>query len=101
MAAFTSNGLLMVPPDTRLDIPVDEHFREYQDMYLGRRRLITRLDVRPVTETHERAVDYMFKTILRGRVSYDDGVLILPRTRDELGPAGERRYDQRGQFLLR
>jgi hypothetical protein len=95
------HGLLMVPPDARLDIPVDEHFREYQDMYLGRRRLITRLDVRPVTETHERAVDYMFKTILRGRVSYDDGVLILPRTRDELGPAGERRYDQRGQFLLR
>jgi hypothetical protein len=81
------HGLLMVPPDTRLDVPVEEHFREYQDMYLGKRRLITKLDVRPVTETHERAVDYLFKTILRGRVSYDDGVLVLPRTRDELGPS--------------
>jgi hypothetical protein len=52
--------------------------------------LITRLDVRPITETPERAVDYVFKTILRGRVSYDEGVLILPRARDELGLASER-----------
>ena len=94
--------LLMVPPDTRLGVPVEEHFREYQDMYVGKRRLITRLDVRPVTETHEVAVDYMFKTILRGRVSYDDGVLVLvPRARDELGPVGERGHDRPGQSLLR
>ena len=78
------HALLMVPPETRLAIPVEEHFREYQDMYLGRRRLITGLEIRPVTEAHERAVDYVFKTILRGRVSYDDGVLLLPRTRGEL-----------------
>ena len=78
------HGLLLVPPDTRLGVPVEEHFREYQDMYVGKRRLITKLDIRPVTETPERAVDYVFKTILRGRVSYDDGVLILPRSRDEL-----------------
>jgi hypothetical protein len=84
------HGLLMVPPDTRLAVPVEEHFREYQDMYLGRRRLITKLDIRPVNETPERAVDYVFKTILRRRVSYDDGVLVLPRARDELRPAGER-----------
>jgi hypothetical protein len=91
-------GLLLVPPGTRLEIAVEEHFSEYQDMYLGRRRLITKLDVRPVTETHERAVDYVFKTILRRRVSYDDGVLILPRTRDELGPASERDTIPRGRF---
>jgi hypothetical protein len=77
--------LLLVPPDTRLDVPVEEHFRDCQDMYLGKRRLITKLDVRPVTETYDRVVDYVFKTILRGRVSYDDGVLLLPRTSDELG----------------
>ena len=81
------HALLMVPPDTRLDVPVEQHFREYQDMYVGKRRLITKLDVRPVTETPEHVVDYVFKTILRGRVSYDDGVLILPRARDELGPS--------------
>ena len=79
------HGLLLVPPDTRLEIPVEQHFRDYEDMYRGRRRLITKLDVRPVTETYERAVDYVFKTVLRRRVSYDEGVLILPRTRNELG----------------
>jgi hypothetical protein len=95
------HGLLLVPPDTRLNVPVDEHFRVYQDMYVGRRRLITKLDVRPVTETHEVAVDYVFKTILRGRVSYDDGVLVPPRARDELGPVGEWGHDRPGQSLLR
>jgi hypothetical protein len=59
----------LVPPDPRLKVPVDEHFREYQDMYIGRRRLITRQDVRPVDETPEQVVDYGFKTILRRRVS--------------------------------
>jgi hypothetical protein len=56
-------------------------------MYLGKRRLIRGLEVRPVTETHERVVDYVFKTILRGRVSYDEGILLLPRARDELASA--------------
>ena len=51
---------------------------------MGKRRLIMHLDVRPVIESHECVVDYVFKTILRGRVSYDDGVLLLPRIRDEL-----------------
>jgi hypothetical protein len=45
---------------------------------------ITKIDVRPVVDGYERVVDYVFKTIKRGRVSYDEGVLILPRTRDEL-----------------
>jgi len=45
---------------------------------------ITKIDVRPVVDGYERVVDYVFKTIKRGRVSYDEGVLILPRARDEL-----------------
>jgi hypothetical protein len=81
------HGLLLVPPTSRLGLPVAEHFRDYRDMYLGKRRLIRELDVRPVTETHECVVDYVFKTILRGRVSYDEGILLLPRAHDELAPA--------------
>jgi hypothetical protein len=79
------HALLLVPPDTRLALPVEEHFRANGGMYLGKRGSIVTLDVRPVTEGHDRVVDYLFKTVLRGRVSYDDGVLVLPRTRDELG----------------
>ena len=33
-------------------------------------------------------VEYVFKTIKRGRVSYDEGVLILPRARNELTSRG-------------
>jgi len=40
--------------------------------------------VEVVMQAHERVADYMFKTVLRGRVSYDDGVLVLPRARGEL-----------------
>ena len=94
------HGLLMVPPKTRLEIPVERHFRDYEDMYLGRRRLITGLDVRPVTETHESAVDYVFKTILRGRVSYDDGVLLLSRARDELEPARMRETEPSSDLVF-
>ena len=32
---------------------------------------------------YQRVVDYVFKTI-KGRVSYDEEMLVLPRTRDEL-----------------
>jgi hypothetical protein len=81
------HGLLLVPPRSRLRVPVEEHFRDGRDVYLGKRRLIRELDVRPVTETHGRAVDYVFKAILRGRVSYDEGILLLPRSRGELAPA--------------
>jgi hypothetical protein len=81
------HGLLLVPPTSRLGLAIEEHFRDNQDMYLGKRRLIRELDVRPITETHECVVDYVFKTILRGRVSYDEGILILPRAHDELAPA--------------
>ena len=81
------HGLLLVPPTNWLGLPVEEHFRDNRDMYLGKRRLIRELDVRPVTQTHECVVDYVFKTILRGRVSYDEGILLLPRARDELAPA--------------
>jgi hypothetical protein len=49
---------------------------------------ISKIHVRPVVDGYERVVDYVFKTIKRGRVSYDEGVLILPRTRDELTMRG-------------
>jgi hypothetical protein len=37
-----------------------------------------------VEEGHERVVDYVFKTVLRARVSYDEGLLLLPRAREEV-----------------
>jgi hypothetical protein len=78
------HALLLVPPATRLRLSVEEHFRANQAMYLGKQRLIEKLDVRRVADRYERVVDYVFKTVLRGRISYDEGILLLPRARQEL-----------------
>ena len=62
--------------------------------------LITRLDVRPVTGTHEVAVDYMFKTILRGARFLRrrcTGPAEGAGTNSE--PVGERGHDRPGQVL--
>ena len=95
------HGLLLVPPTSWLGLAIEEHFRDNQDMYLGKRRLIRELDVRPVTETHERVVDYVIKTILRGRVSYDEGILLLPRAHDELAPARSKTGSLMGRVFTR
>ena len=51
---------------------------------------ISKIDVRTVVDGYERVVDYVFKTIKRGRVSYDEAMLVLPKTRQELAaPPGK------------
>ena len=40
--------------------------------------------VEPVVSDHCRVVDYVLKTVLNGRLSYDEAVLVLPRARGEL-----------------
>jgi hypothetical protein len=76
--------LLLVPPASRLKLPADEHFQVEAGLYLGKAGPLRTLDVRAVEEGHERVVDYVFKTVLRGRVSYDEGLLLLPRAREEV-----------------
>lgn len=75
------HGLLLVPPTCRLKESVDEHVQNHRDLYL---RSLADLPVRPVTHGCDRVVDYVFKTVLRGRVSYDECTLLLPRTPDEV-----------------
>ena len=41
-------------------------------------------DYERVVEDHERVVDYVLKTVLNGRLAYDEAVLVLPRSRGEL-----------------
>jgi hypothetical protein len=63
--------------------PLQDHFQACAHLY-GIDGTNSKIDVRPVVDGYERVVDYVFKTIKRGRVSYDEGMLVLPRTRDEL-----------------
>ncbi len=77
------HALILIPDRSRLREPHQDHFQANAHLY-GLGGAISKIDVRPVTEGYERVVDYVFKTIKRGRVTYDEGMLIFPRTRQEL-----------------
>ena len=77
------HALILIPDRSRLCELLQDHFQACAHLY-EIDGTITKIDVRPVVDGYERVVDYVFKTIKRGRVSNDEGVLILPRTRDEL-----------------
>ena len=79
------HAVVLMPPTSRLRAPLDDHFEEHGELYRGPRKSVLRIDVRPVVDGHDRVVDYVFKTVLKGRLAYDDGMLVLPRARSELG----------------
>jgi hypothetical protein len=78
------HGLVLMPPVSRLKESLADHFRTNFDLYAGRARSVERIHVEPVTRDPDRVVDYVFKTVFRGRLSHDDAVLVLPRARSEL-----------------
>jgi hypothetical protein len=78
------HALMLMPPTSRLKESLADHFREKQELYVGSGSSIKRIDVRPVVSNHDRVVDYVLKTVLNCRLSYDEAVLVLPRSRGEL-----------------
>lgn len=80
--------ILLMPPASRLKGSVADHFQFNRDLYEG--KLIQRIDIRPVVDGHRKVVDYVLKTVLKGRISYDDAVLVLPRTRQEVETASDQ-----------
>ena len=83
-AGLHVHAVVLLPPTSRLDEPLDEHFRDNARLYSGRQGTVCGIHVRPVVDGYERVVDYVFKTVLRRHVSYDEGVLLLPRATREL-----------------
>ena len=77
------HAVVLVPPASRLQMTAEEHFLLNQDLYLGDRSRIDRIDVRPVTHSPELVIDYVLKAVRRGGFAYDD-ILILPRAVSEL-----------------
>ena len=76
------HAVVLVPPTSRLRGSLVDHMAEHTDLYVNGR--VQRIDVRPVTDRHEWLTDYVFKTVKKGRISYDDAMLVLPRSRSEL-----------------
>jgi hypothetical protein len=81
------HALLLMPPVSRLKGSLVDHFLENPELYAGSGKSIQRIDVRPVVSDHGRVVDYVLKTVLNGRLSYDEAVLVLPRSRGEIETA--------------
>jgi hypothetical protein len=77
--------LLMMPPSSRLKASLADHFQANRDLYEG--KSIQRIHIRPLLDGHRKVVDYVLKTILNRRLSYDDAMLVLPRTRREVESA--------------
>jgi hypothetical protein len=93
------HALILIPDRSRMREPLQDHFQACAHLY-GMDGTISKIDVRPVAGGYERVVDYVFKTIMMGRVSYDEGVLILPRARDELTSRGMPRELALGDRLV-
>jgi len=75
------HGILLIPPTDprhRLKIPVEQHFQENQ-RYYTRNGIIREIsaDLFPASNTAG-VVDYALKGLKTNRISYDDGVIILP-----------------------
>ena len=67
------HALILIPDRSRLREPLQDHFQTCAHLYRGTDRAISKIHVRPVVDGYERVVDYVFKTIKRGRISYDEG----------------------------
>lgn len=78
------HGVLIVPVQSRLKIPVHQHFDENRDYYL-RHGILRRIDVRPFIHTDAtNVVDYALKGLKTGRLPDDENLLILPKTHREI-----------------
>jgi hypothetical protein len=94
------HALVLIPVGSRLREPLQDHFQICAPLYYGSNGATSGIDVRPVAYGYDRVVDYVFKTVSRGRVSYDEGVLLLPRARDELTSITTRRRLAQSEHLL-
>jgi hypothetical protein len=76
------HGIIVLPKNSRLKAPLDEHFHEKKRMYL-RRTKIARIHVQPIVSDEFFVTDYAGKALKRSRFTGDE-ILVLPRTGKEL-----------------
>jgi hypothetical protein len=75
------HGIMLVPTRSRLKVPFLQHLRDKSKIYA--RGNIARIHAKPIWDHHQFVADYAGKAVKRGRVSYDD-VLILPKAGKEM-----------------
>jgi hypothetical protein len=76
------HAIVLIPPNSRLSVPLDLHIASLSQVYLGDRRKLDHIDVKPFyTEKSFRVVDYALKA-LKKKLDYDD-FLIFPKASSE------------------
>jgi hypothetical protein len=85
------HGLLVVPWDCRLKEDVVTHLQKHDALY--RKAPLRRIDIQPIEEKLGFVVDYVFKSVKKRRVCWDD-VILLPKSSSELkGPMSEMKQE--------
>jgi hypothetical protein len=79
------HGVLLVPPSSRLKTTVKQHLEGNPSVYLGHDGVLQHLHSKGVNTEHGYVVEYVFKTVLKRRLQYNEAVLVLPKTHDERG----------------
>jgi hypothetical protein len=62
------HGILLIPAKSRLKVSAIEHFANTKELYV--KNCLMELDVRPINCNVPRVLDYIFKSIRRGRFSW-------------------------------
>jgi hypothetical protein len=70
------HGILLVPALSRLKVSAIEHFANKKELYV--KNCLLELDVRPIDRNLPKVVHYIFKSITRGRFSWEDWRLFGP-----------------------
>lgn len=76
-------GVVAMPPGSRLREPLDRHLEQLGDRYCPHGGPLLALHATPITSSVAYVNSYNFKSLRRGRAELDD-VLILPRPASDL-----------------
>jgi hypothetical protein len=76
------HAIVLIPPKSRLSLPLHQYVASLSQAYLDQRKL-DRIHVQPFySDKSFRVVDYVLKS-MKGRLDYDDCILILPKASSE------------------
>jgi hypothetical protein len=88
-------GIALIPPWSRMNCGLDDHFEMSQELYVRSNYPLSRVHAVPITCNPGYVTGYALKTISRRRLDFAH-VLILPRSHSEMStergcrvPAGE------------
>jgi len=85
--------LLAIPGEARLKRPFAAHFEENRALYMGTEKRIAQIHLLPISDPRGGVVPYGLKHVRRGTFTTDD-ILVLPKSRAELGFASSSTGDR-------